>query len=270
MLTFKEVLSLKTDILHKYRVKYVRHKDTREEYREIIKNRSALLEYQAQQHNEVFHNCDYIASFIGLEQSRAVFIGLFKVNGVEIVEAGYQYDLIEVTDDEIVELKERLVIDWGSSAQSWHQWIDKNPKAVTELLPKGYIGNFPGMLNFTLEFNELKYLVANSEANRDWYTHLSSAKGIYLILDKQTGAQYVGAAYGEKGIWQRWHNYALTGDGGNEGLKELCAQNREYSQNFQFSILQSLPINTSDKEVRAAESLYKQKLGSKVFGLNKN
>lgn len=270
MLTFKELLSLKTDVLDKYRVKYVRHKDTREEYKEVIKNRAKLLEYQALQNNNVFNNCDYIASFIGLSQSRAVFIGLFKVEDVKTLATGYQYDLEEVVDDGIDDLKERLVIDWGNSTQSWHQWINKNPKEVTELLPKGFIGSFPGLLSFTLDFEELKNLINNPEANKDWYIHLSSIKGIYLILDKLTGEQYVGAAYGEKGIWQRWQTYALTQDGGNEGLIELCQNNSEYCQNFQFSILQSLPNNMSDREVREVEKLYKKKLGSRSFGLNKN
>lgn len=49
MLTFNEVLSLKSDILDKYQVKYVRHKDSRKEYRELIKDRGELLKYQAEQ-----------------------------------------------------------------------------------------------------------------------------------------------------------------------------------------------------------------------------
>jgi len=89
-------------------------------------------------------------------------------------------------------------------------------------------------------------------------------------LDKITGNQYIGSAYGKDGIWQRWSEYSKTGHGGNELLKELCLIDTQYYKNFQFTILQSLPSNLSNKDVIAVESLYKKKLGTKVFGLNKN
>lgn len=268
MLTFNEVLSLKSDILDKYQVKYVRHKDSRKEYRELIKDRGELLKYQAEQANNVFEKCDYIASFVGIEQSKAVFIGMFKVDGARKTEHGFKYVLSEVEGFE--DFKERLVIDWGRSAIKWHQWVQANPKNVAEILPKGYLGEFPGLLNFTLDYSELRKLGENLSANREWYLQLSSINGIYLILDKLTGDQYIGSAYGKKGIWQRWSEYSKTGHGGNTLLKELCLIDNQYYKNFQFTILQSLPSNLSDKEVIAVENLYKKKLGTKVFGLNRN
>jgi hypothetical protein len=268
VLTFKEVLSLKSDILDKHAVKYVRHKDNRKEYRELIKDRGELLKYQAQQSNNVFEKCDYIASFVGTEQSRAVFIGMFKVDGIKKNEHGFEYDLSEVNGFE--DFKERLVIDWGKSAITWHQWVNTNPKNIVEILPKGYLGEFSGLLNFTLDYVELRKLGENLSANREWYLQLSSINGIYLILDKVTGNQYIGSAYGKDGIWQRWSEYSKTGHGGNELLKELCLIDSQYYKNFQFTILQSLPSNLSNKDVIAVENLYKKKLGTKVFGLNKN
>ncbi len=268
MLTFKEVLSLKTDILDKYKVKLVRHKDNRKQYRELIKDRDELLKYQADQLNNVFGECDYIASFVGIEQSRAIFIGMFKVDDIEKYPNGYKYVLNEV--DGFDDFKERLVINWGEGAINWHQWADSNPKNIVELLPKGYLGEFPGLLDFTLDYTELKKLGENRSANREWYLQLSSINGIYLILDKVTGNQYIGSAYGKEGVWQRWSEYSKTGHGGNELLKELCLIDNQYYKNFQFTILQSLPSNLSNKDVIAVENLYKKKLGTKVFGLNKN
>jgi hypothetical protein len=268
VLTFKEVLSLKTDILDKYKVKYVRHKDNRKQYRELIKDRDELLKYQADQSKNVFEKCDYIASFVGIEQSRAVFIGMFKVDGIKENSHGYEYVLNEI--DGFDDFKERLVIDWGKSAITWHQWMDSNPKDIVELLPKGYLGEFPGLLDFTLDYTELNKLGENLSANREWYLQLSSINGIYLILDKVTGNQYIGSAYGKDGIWQRWSEYSKTGHGGNELLKGLCLIDNQYYKNFQFTILQSLPSNLSSKDVIAVENLYKKKLGTKVFGLNKN
>ncbi|MDH5479588.1 MAG: GIY-YIG nuclease family protein [Nitrosomonas sp.] len=268
MLTFKDMLSLKTDILEKNKVKYVRHKDRREEYRELIKDRSELLKYQTKQKNDVFKECDYIASFVGIEQSKAVFIGMFKVDGSTETDYGFKYELNEV--DGFDDFKDRLVIDWGKSAITWHQWVNDNPKNIIELLPKGYLGEFPGLLNFTLDYTELKKLSENIRANREWYLQLSSINGIYLILDKTTGNQYIGSAYGKDGIWQRWGEYAKSGHGGNELLKALCSKDACYCKNFQFTILQSLPSNMSNKDVISVENFYKQKLGTRVFGLNKN
>ncbi len=45
MLTIQEILNLKTDIFKNSKVKLVRHKDNRVEYRELIKDREGLLNY---------------------------------------------------------------------------------------------------------------------------------------------------------------------------------------------------------------------------------
>lgn len=62
MISFCELFSLKSDILNKYRVKLVRHKDSRKEYRDLIKDRNELLKYQAHQSKNVFKDCDYTES----------------------------------------------------------------------------------------------------------------------------------------------------------------------------------------------------------------
>jgi len=61
MITLQEILNLKSNILNDKKVKLVRHKDDREEYRELIKDRYNLLEYQKEQGNNVFKDCDYLA-----------------------------------------------------------------------------------------------------------------------------------------------------------------------------------------------------------------
>jgi len=53
-------------------------------------------------------------------------------------------------------------------------------------------------------------------------------------------------------------------------LKELCSKDRSYYKNFKFSILQTLPSNSTANEVITIENLYKRKLGTKAFGLNMN
>jgi len=268
MITFKELISLKTDILESSYVKYVRHKDSRKEYRDLIKDREELLKYQCEQKNDIFNGCDYIVSFFGQESTKALFIGVFKVNGVRKENDKHYYDLTEVEGFE--DYKDRVVINWGKATLSWHQWYNKTEKEVIEILPNGYLGHFPGLLNFVLEFSELQKIDKNTEANRQWLNHLKSVNGIYLILDEKTGNQYIGSAYGKLGIWQRWSEYAKNGHGGNKMLKNLCSKDRSYYKNFKFSILQTLPSNSTSKEVITIENLYKTKLGTKAFGLNMN
>ena len=267
MLTFQEILNLKTDLFKNSKVKLVRHKDNRVEYREIIKDKDELLNYQKEQPKDVFKDCDYVISFIGQERKKSVLFGIFKVNGVEERNDLFHYDLEQLPEFDY--LTNRVIIDWGESAISWHQWYDKQPKEIVQILPQGYLGAFPGLLDFVLDFSELERLINNPEANQDWKNHLSSVNGIYLILDTKTGNQYVGSANGKNGIWQRWNEYSTTHHGGNKTLIELC-QEKNYHKNFRYSILQSLPSNISQKEIVKIENIYKEKLGTKAHGLNNN
>lgn len=273
MIGFSKIISLNSSLLKGANVKLIRHKDSRVEYRDIVmsEDRDLLLEYQKEQSKNIFEKCDYICSFIGLDGTKSLFIGVFKVNGFKRKKDGkYLYDLVNV--DEFDELKDRLIIDWGKSTLSWHQWMDdKKDKEVLEIIQKGTLARFPGLLNFTLSFNQLKKLIENSNANKEWYHQLSSVNGVYLILDRKTGRQYIGSAYGEEGIFQRWKEYVVTGGhGNNDCLKKLCSTNDNYQNNFIFTILQTLPSNIKDDEVIKYENLYKEKLGSRAFGLNKN
>ena len=266
MLTIQEILNLKTDIFSNSKVKLVRHKDSRAEYRELIKDRNELLKYQQKQGRPVFHNCDYIISFIGQERRKSILFGIFKVNGYEERAGKYYYDLTQLPEFEY--LSNRIIIDWGSNAISWHQWYDKQVKEIIQILPQGYLGEFPGLLNFVLDFNELERLIKNPEANEDWKSHLSSVNGIYLILDSKTGKQYIGSASGQGGIWQRWIDYVIFFHGNNKELIKLCVSDKNYHKNFRYSVLQTLPSNITQKEIVKIEYLYMEKLGTRAYGLN--
>lgn len=267
-LLLQEILDLKSDIFKNSKVKLVRHKDNRAEYRELIKDRDELIEYQKSQSKPVFHDCDYIISFIGIERSKSILFGVFKVNGSSIVNGEHYYDLEQVPQFD--DFSNRIVIDWGSSAISWHQWYDKQKKEVVQILPKGYLGEFTGLLDFVLTFDELKRLIDNPEANEDWKHQLSSVNGIYLILNSKNGEQYIGSANGKGGIWQRWSEYAKTVNGGNKKLIELQKDDSICHKYFRYSVLQPLPSNIAKKEIDKIESLYKEKLGTRAFGLNLN
>ncbi len=268
MITLQQILNSQSPILEGKKVKLVRHKDSRAEYRHVMKDREALLQYQREQAKDVFKECDYIISFIGLERKRSIFIGVFKINGSGPKNDKHYYDLEPAL--EFNDFVDRLVIDWGGNAISWHQWYDRQQKEVIEILPQGYIGNFPGLLDFVLEYDELKTLINNPDANYEWRHHLSAVNGVYLILDSSTGMQYIGSANGKDGIWQRWCDYAANGNGGNKELAALQKHDTHHHRNFRFSVLQSLPSNITQREIVEIENLYKQKLGSRAHGLNWN
>lgn len=268
MITLQDILESQSSILDGTSVKLVRHKDGRKAYRDVVLNRDRLLEYQREQGRDIFAGCDYIVSFIGLERKRSLLFGVFKVGERCVKDGKFYYDLTEVSD--FSDLADRVIIDWGDNARMWHQWYPRSKKEVTEILPGGYIGDFPGLLNFVLGFDELRKLVRNPDANYEWYRHLSAVNGIYLILDNKTGRQYIGAAYGNRGIWGRWCGYAVNGTGENTELKTLLDQDPAYHRHFRFSVLQTLPSNVTGREVVAFENHYKEKLGSRAHGLNLN
>lgn len=287
--TIRKLLSLYDLELNEKNSKLVRHKEGETNFNDIYRQNKELFNlYQSFQSKKdgkkgVFSDCKYIISFIGTENTKAKFVGVFKKLSDEenankhiwkikkyskykylFNENGIYYKLKELSVCK--ELKSRIIIEWGLSTRNWCQ---KKDKEIFEILPKGYVKQFPGYLNFILDFYELEEIITNSESNREWKILLSSVAGVYLISDKK-GNQYVGSAYGKNGIWGRWEQYVETKDGGNKKLKELLQKDKEYYKNFKFTILQTLSSALTKNEVIKYEELFKNKLGSKVFGLNCN
>ena len=64
--------------------------------------------------------------------------------------------------------------------------------------------------------------------------------------------------------------YAANYTGGNKELVTLLKSDPYYYRYFRYSVLQTLPSNITQREIVAIENLYKQKLGSKMHGLNRN
>lgn len=263
------------------KVKMLRHQDNRYDIARIY--REGFIEfYQSNQAADIL-KCAYIVSFLGLEGNTAQFIGVWRVKGRLATEnvvvpdgypypehyqnpGEYYYALEEVPGFE--DIKERVIMDWGKSTRSWHQWLTK--KTVLEILPVGYVAAFPGYLDFVLSFDELTGIIDNPAANKVWHNMLGAIAGIYLITDKKSGHQYVGSAYGQNGVLGRWRTYVRTGHGGNKELMALLSENDGYKRNFQFTLLRTLPATLTAKEVISFERLYKRKLGSIAHGLNLN
>ncbi len=265
------------------RIKMLRHQDHRYDVHDLYKT-GRFEAYQSVQGRDLL-NCDYVVSFLGLEKTRSLFIGVWRVLGKRHASEvtrdpafpfpewydtdGFYYDMEEVAGFE--DMKDRVVVDWGSSTRSWHQWLNsKRPKMVIEILPVGHVGDFPGYQDFILTFGELKKIVENPAANRIWHVMLKEVAGVYLISDTKTGQQYVGSAYGREGVLGRWRQYVRTGHGGNALLRELLEGESGYERNLRFTLLRTLPTTLTDREVIQYERLYKDKLGTLAHGLNLN
>lgn len=142
---------------------------------------------------------------------------------------------------------------------------------VHEILPERFSGQtFPGMNSIRIRLGELKAL--NEHNRQDWILPLSSQKGIYLITDTETNERYVGSAYGESGIWQRWMSYIYTdGHGGNvELIKLFKEKGTEYTiKNFEYTVLETFGFSTDDKTIINRENWWKETLHTRQE-LNKN
>ena len=250
------------------RIKLVRHKDPDYDLYDMYRNnREGFLAYQSTQANPIFHDVDYIVTFIGEEGTSSRFIGVFQIfsEQADNLTGKYSYDIQEVSGFE--DLKERIIIKWKNPI-AYHQWI-KNEMEVIEIQRGLDDMIFTDYFSFILDFRQLKEII-NGEY-KDWKNMLSVTKGVYLITDSTTGKLYVGSAYGMDGIWGRWSDYVKTnGHGGNKSLKELVASDKDYAYNFRFSILMLLPSNVTSKEAILKEQLFKKKLGTNSFGLTNN
>ncbi|WP_034670964.1 GIY-YIG nuclease family protein [Ectobacillus panaciterrae] len=268
------------------RIKIARHKDEKRGYDlPLLYKKDQFDIYQSYQENSDFHNCDYLVSFLGIEKNQAVFIGVYEV--MDILPAfsvplpphfiyhsnykptrRYYYKLKKL--DQFKDLADRLVIEWSGGAINWIQNFHGTPKEVIQLLPKGYVGHFPGYMDFFLTHDELRKMVTHRDAHSDWHKMLSAIGGVYVILDTGTGDQYIGSAYGKWGILGRFESYVKSPDGGNVKLLAHIQNDPNSVNRFQYSILETLPSSITQNEAIARETLYKRKLGTRAHGLNSN
>lgn len=250
-------------------VKVLRHRDSTRDLWEECRN-GEFDKYQNVQGWDVFGAADYIVSFIAEQNKFAKFVGVWKVlSKRKRTGKGFTYRTEEIGGFE--DLKGRLIVRWGDGARSWAQRLDKEGnKDVSEILPRNYVKGFPGFYEFTLTYPELVTITGNPDAHREWERMLSSAAGVYLVLDESSGHQYVGSAYGQGGIWARWKRYAKSPTGGNVQLQKLLQNKPGRHMHFRYSILRVLEPSSTKREVIAQEALTKKKLGTRAFGLNCN
>ena len=135
---------------------------------------------------------------------------------------------------------------------------DLQNKVISELHPDEAEQPFPGLMELVMP---LSSLMASPPS---WIASLSEARGVYLLACPRTGELYIGSATGSEGFWQRWTIYGANGHGGNVALI-----GRDPSD-WIVSILQVAGSADTSDDILAMEGLWKRKLQSQTFGLNRN
>lgn len=247
-----------------------------------------IEEFQSFQSKPAFKKAKYLVSFLAEPNNKAKFFGIFKVE--ELLEKtelprysnllapfcksqDFERDFyLKLTKDlRFSKYEGRVFIDWVVPRGWYNTYGEVKNKPVVKISPKNFLDEFPGIMEINISAFDLRTVIENPDSHSEWYQSLSKLQAIYLILDKKSGSQYVGSTYGKEGLWQRWRNYVKSNfTGGNIKLMELEKSNFNFHSDFCFSILEVLPINANQNDCIKAEILWKNKLGTKAFGLNLN
>ena len=242
----------------------------------------AFKEWQEHQTQKNFSR-KYIVSLIYYERDVWMFGGVYEVLPVKPTPVkndsgwcGWKYET-RLTDT-ATEYIGRAFFKFKKEFRASYPVLELKPKnggapakmPLSHILDKRVaLTDFLGFDSVNIDYKTLKYIVSDNLLS--WKSALSTAKGVYLIVDTLTGKQYVGSAYGDECIWQRWSNYAMNGHGGNLMLKELIKQNGEnYKYNFKYSILEVCNMNLGNEYIIERETHWKNVLLTRQFGLNKN
>jgi hypothetical protein len=270
VLTFNDILH--TEGIDPRRVRLVRHGDTRARTPSIYEvwrsDPKRLERYQEIQSREVFKIGEILASFVVTPNPRreTLFVGLYSVKAVGRAREGSTDPILghEVGGmyrftiggrlDGLSEYVGRLTIDWGASHRAWHQRASRQNKTVTAIRDE-IDPPFPGFEQFAWDIARMDDMPPN------WKEQLRHVKGVYLLVDTESGARYVGSAIGGESLWGRFKAYRDTGHGGNVELRSLG------KRPYRVSVLQ---IGSFDDEILALERAWKLKLMTREFGLNGN
>lgn len=274
MITFNDVL--RSAGVEPSTVRLVRHLDTARREPSIYaawrsaEGRKVVEQYQRIQARRVFRVGELVASFVVTPRPRSetLFVGLYKVTGISTCEPGARdpiygddvtgmnrYDM--TYDDSLAPYVERLSIDWGAGTRAWVQLAARNPKPI-RAINDHEDPPFPGFSQFCVDVDQIPGLYPS------WQQRLREVKGIYVLVDKETGEQYVGSAKGEDSLLARFMAYAQTGHGGNIELR------RRKGAHYQVGVLEVVNMALPDRRIEEIEASWKRKLLTREFGLNRN
>ncbi len=249
---------------------------------------NAYQQHQGEKVERAMKRAGHVASFIGREPGKALFVGLYTIKGsrpitrkqfwqipanVELKAFGMKgfteesprssilwFDL--VLTDFYPHWKGKLVVGWPGLERSWWRWAHKpkNEMLVLAILDDSVLdAAMPEWHAIDLTWDELGALP------KRWKSALAKWRGIYYVFDTSDGKGYVGSAYGESNLLGRWLGYAARGHGGNRLLRQRDPRN------FRFAILQRVSPDTDARDVIRLEGSWKQRLHTREpYGLNDN
>lgn len=183
---------------------------------------------------------------------------LNKFNGV-----GYEYEILTKFEKYFG----RLIIRFKNKSQNMIRIGNSviEECEVAKILPDIFDNDiFPGYDKVNISWNELSRVIEKGT----WRTALQNQKGVYLITDTSNGKMYVGSAYGDEMILNRWKSYVKTGHGHNKELRKLSFNHiKKY---FRYSILDIYKSTTDKQAIIERENWWKEILLTRTFGYNAN
>lgn len=276
-----------------HNVLVLRHRPTEPELRKVLPwlaaerpdVYNAYQQTQSEKLENVMLGTKYVASFIGHEAGKALFVGLYSIGKsepmtydqywevpahIELRKFGMQgftgerrssllwFDL--VLTDLCASWKGKLIINWPPPERSWWRRAHKNVFPLHAILEESALdAAMPAWDQLDLSWDELRVIPGS------WRMALSHWRGIYYIYDQAAGKGYVGSAYGDTNVLGRWLNYAASGHGGNVLLRQRDPKN------FRFTILQRVSPDMDAGDVIRLEGTWKQRLHTRSpLGLNDN
>lgn len=247
---------------------------------------NAYQQTQGEKVESAMQRAKYVASFIGHEPGKALFVGMYAVKGSQPMTRKQfwnkkanrelkSYGMNGFTEDAgrssilwfnlklsdfYASWKGKLIVGWPGKEISWWRWADRNDIPVLAVVEDSQLTtNMPDWDHIDLSWSDLSILPTQ------WKAALKQWRGVYFIFDASDGKGYVGSAYGENNLLGRWLNYAARGHGGNRLLRDRDPEN------FRFTILQRVSPDMDAAEVIRLEVSWKQRLHTRQpVGLNDN
>lgn len=200
-----------------------------------------------------------------------LFGGIYRVLSRAPLNHQHSYGIERVSDFDGYTGRLKVAFERSGRARSIRLENFFDRMTVAELLAEPYTGEeFPGYEQINHDFHVLETVMRCHRP--DWKAALANVKGVYLVSDKSNGRQYVGAAYGETGLWSRWICYMTTGHGWNDELTKIIdIHGIEYArENFRMTLLEYRPAKTDDQVIIDREGFWKNALLTREHGYNRN
>ena len=178
-------------------------------------------------------------------------------------DVGYEFEVLE----KYRKYFGRIIVKYKNSSQTLirNALTIINDCEIHQILPDVFDNDlFPGYESVNISWQELTRVIDKES----WKTALQNQKAVYLITDISNGKKYVGSAYAENMLLNRWQSYVKSRHGGNVQLKLLSKEHIE--SNFRYSILDIFKSTTDDKVILGRESWWKDTLLTRKFGYNSN